>query len=310
LSSLPHSLGEEVVGVELSDYQREAMKTKQLKEGDGAVLLPLIGLAGEAGALLNEYRKYLRDGRAHLLHRDQVAEDLGDMLWYLASAADGYELGLEGIASANLQKVRNRWLRRLAPESSLGAPRLFDAAFPEHERFPRRFEVDISQRVAADGKSRVRAFLNGSPLGDHLTDNAYSSDGYRFHDAFHLAYAAVLGWSPVSRWLLKRKRKSQPKVDEVEDGGRAIVTEEGLATIIFEYAQNHERLESSAAVDGELLKLVKTATSHLEVSACSEGEWEAAFLKGFQVWRDLVRHEGGVIECDLDNRSVMFRPHG
>ncbi|MGW7530630.1 hypothetical protein ACWGJ5_46485, partial [Streptomyces sp. NPDC054783] len=27
-------------------------------------------------------------------------------------------------------------------------------------------------------------------------------DDYRFHDAFHLAHAAVLGWSPVSRFLL------------------------------------------------------------------------------------------------------------
>ena len=38
-------------------------------------------------------------------------------------------------------------------------------------------------------------------LGNDLMDNAYEDDGYRFHDVFHLACAAVLGWSPVLRAL-------------------------------------------------------------------------------------------------------------
>ena len=42
-----------------------------------------------------------------------------------------------------------------------------------------------------------------------------------FHDVFHLAYAAVLGWSPTTRALLKIKRKSRPEIDENEDGARA-----------------------------------------------------------------------------------------
>jgi hypothetical protein len=54
-----------------------------------------------------------------------------------------------------------------------------------------------------------------------MADNAYERAGYRFHDVFHLAFAAVLGWSPITRALLKRKRKSSPEVDEVEDRGRS-----------------------------------------------------------------------------------------
>ena len=42
----------------------------------------------------------------------------------------------------------------------------------------------------------------------------------RFHDIFHLSYAAILGWSPTVRALLRCKRKSDPRVDEVEDGGK------------------------------------------------------------------------------------------
>ena len=63
--------------------------------------------------------------------------------------------------------------------------------------------------------------MDGAPLGNELTDNAYENDGYRYHDVFHLAYAAVLGWSPVIRKLMDRKRKSDPQIDRIEDGGRA-----------------------------------------------------------------------------------------
>ena len=59
----------------------------------------------------------------------------------------------------------------------------------------------------------------------------------RFHDVFHLANAAILHWSPVFRALIRQKRKSDPKIDEVEDGGRATVVEEGLTAWIFSYAK-------------------------------------------------------------------------
>jgi hypothetical protein len=52
-------------------------------------------------------------------------------------------------------------------------------------------------------------YFGGKPLGDDLTDNAYVDDGYRFHDVIHLALIAHLGWSPVVRGLMRRKRKSK-----------------------------------------------------------------------------------------------------
>ena len=67
----------------------------------------------------------------------------------------------------------------------------------------------------------MEIYPDGKFIGDSLSDNAYVDDGYRFHDVMHLAHMAVLGWSPVMRNLLKLKRKSQPTIDEVEDGARA-----------------------------------------------------------------------------------------
>ena len=72
------------------------------------------------------------------------------------------------------------------------------------------------------GKVYVIQQCNGINIGDRLTDNKTEEDDYRFHDVFHLAYAAILGWSPVTRSLFKVKRKSDPKTDETQDGARAI----------------------------------------------------------------------------------------
>ncbi len=68
----------------------------------------------------------------------------------------------------------------------------FDKDFPEHERLPRQFLVEITE-VSQDNSVKMKAFIDGKQIGNDLTDNSYSNDGYRFHDVFHLSYAAVLG---------------------------------------------------------------------------------------------------------------------
>ena len=61
-------------------------------------------------------------------------------------------------------------------------------------------------------------------IGDTLTDNVRDPDHYRFHDVFHLAYAAILHWSPVVRALIKQKRKSVQYIDENEDGAGPLLS--------------------------------------------------------------------------------------
>jgi hypothetical protein len=39
--------------------------------------------------------------------------------------------------------------------------------------------------------------------------------------------------------MLGCKRKSNPRIDEVEDGGRAKAIEEGVAALVFQYAEEH-----------------------------------------------------------------------
>ncbi len=292
--------------MDMRTYQREALATDRVPlTAAGTVdpvtglIVPLLGLAGETGQLLSEYKKHLRDRDAHLMFKERVAEELGDLLWYVANVASKFNLDLAEIAAANLEKTQGRWGAR--PD----AAHAFDADYPEHERFPRRFEIEMFETMV-DGQKRVRVLLNGEPLGDTLTDNAYDPDGYRFHDVFHLALVAVLGWSPVVRKLMQRKRRSRPEVDEVEDGGRAQVIEEGVSALVFDYARAHGFLEGVRDLDYDLLKTIASMTRHLEVSRCSLGDWQRAILSAYTVWRDVVKHNGGRVLVDLDARAIRF----
>jgi hypothetical protein len=57
-----------------------------------------------------------------------------------------------------------------------------------------------------DGRPVTVVRADGVALGDPLTDAAHVADYYRLHDVFHLSYATLLDWSPVTRALLQRKR--------------------------------------------------------------------------------------------------------
>jgi hypothetical protein len=123
----------------------------------------------------------------------------------------------------------------------------------------------------------------------------------------------VLGWSPVTRRNLRLedeekgiKRKSEPTIDEVEDGGRAIVTEEGVSALVFAYAADHASLDGVTHIDYDLLKSIRVLTAKFEVSACTAGEWEAAILMGYRVWKELERSQGGRVEVNFDHRRIRF----
>jgi NTP pyrophosphatase (non-canonical NTP hydrolase) len=289
--------------MELDDYQLKAIRTDQRPGDDeGAVMFPIIGLASEVGTLVKHFKKRIRDGDAHELFVDEVAEELGDVLWYVANLASKLDLSLESIAARNLSKVGARWP---VDEDPLPLP-LADEAFPADEQLPRRAEVRFEEE--RDGqRAVVRLFRGEEMLGNHLTDNAYVDDGYRFHDAFHLTYAALLGWSPVSRFFFGCKRNSDPSVREVEDGGRAGVIEESIAAFVFDYARKARFLDGVQHVDYTLLTTIRSLVSQLEVRERTAREWESAILRSYEMWRALRQNGGGVLAFDLHARTIEYR---
>src|SRR5438477_12993031 len=94
------------------------------------------------------------------------------------------------------------------------------------------------------------------------------------------------------------------KFDQVQDGGRAIATEEGLSAMIFAYARDYNFLEGKSSVSTGLLRMIKNMVRLLEVAACTPGEWEQAIVRGFAVWREVKKRRGGTVDVDLDERTI------
>jgi NTP pyrophosphatase (non-canonical NTP hydrolase) len=285
--------------VDFCEYQQAALKTDQpTAQGADPVVLPMLGLLGEAGSVATAYKKRMRDGAAFEDAKQQIREELGDVLWYLATLAARFDLDLEDIAVASLFKTADRW--RPTP----GQPILFDDQCPQSERLPRQAVFTFTPETRRDGRTVIALRCDGHPIGDPLTDASHIDDDYRLHDAFHLAYAAVLGWSPVLRSLMKRKRKSDPRIDEAEDGGRAIAIEEGISALVFSYAARHGYLASVQHVDHELLNTIGNMVGHLEVSVRRAADWEVAITTGFDVWRRLRETGGGTVLFDMPTRTL------
>ena len=186
--------------------------------------------------------------------------------------------------------------RKAAPAGSLS----FDAGYLPTEQLPRRFVAVVSDA----GNARARLTIDGVGVGDHLTDNSWIDDGFRYHDVFHLANAAVLGWSPCLRRMLGRKRKSIPRVDEIEDGARAIILEETIVALIFDYCSSHGWLEESQVIESAFLRLLARLTSHLECAACPLDLWSDAIRDGASAWRALRRDGHAALVGDLSRRCL------
>lgn len=231
------------------------------------------------------------------------ASMFGQLLGGLALVSTCFELELESIAAQNILKINDRWppVKRYLVIESGGK---------DFEQLPARLEVEFIQRKIGSRLMVVQQ-IKGLNIGDPLTDNSRRADGYRFHDIFHLSYAAHLGWSPVIRALLKLKRKSDPQLDENEDGARAIILEEGIATWIFNHAKGNERKlyadMTSGRLDYSLLKQVRSMVDGLAVADCPLWQWENAILDGFRVFRDLYHYKGGTVIVDLKKHTLTFK---
>ncbi len=273
-------------------------------EGPKDPLVPLLGLGGEIGSLIAEYKKKIReDGTAYVGYDDVVKTEIGDILWYLAALARRIDRPLSEIAHDNLTKTRRRWIAAHGPPA---VP--FDHGVPDEQRIPRKFDAIFTTTTTDGGLVKCNLRFESEELGDPIDDNSWHEDNYRFHDIFHIAHAALLGWSPVLRSLLRRKRGYKPDVDRVEDGARAIATEEAVTAMVFELAKPWNYFAGCVNVDDSILTAVQTVVARLEGGSLPGAEWERAILAGYSVWRDLSKNGGGRVVVNLDRASLKYAP--
>lgn len=94
--------------MKLSEYQKLAARTmKPVREVVIDLSDYVMGLIGEAGELANSVKKMLFHG--HQWSTEKIAEEAGDVLWYLAAIAERIGLSLDDIASSNIEKLKKRY---------------------------------------------------------------------------------------------------------------------------------------------------------------------------------------------------------
>jgi NTP pyrophosphatase (non-canonical NTP hydrolase) len=263
---------------------------------EASIETALLDLAGEAGDIAHRFKN-----GAYKDNADAVRGDLVKLLRPLGRASSAFGISLDIAGHRNIQKTASRW------RASADWPPLFDEDMDPDEQLPRCLRVEIYQR-SVSGKEFAYQKCNGILIGDRLTDNHDPPDFYRYHDVFHFAHAAVLGWSPVTRALFKAKRKSFPNIDENEDGARAILTEEGLTTWIFETAKEHQFFGDTNQLGFDLLKAVQGFVIGYEPHRLPMWLWERAILKGYAVFRELKEAKRGVVIADMNERDLRFEP--
>lgn len=290
--------------MEFNTYQEKAKETIQDSASDAKYtdMVPFLGIIGEIGSVVAQLKIKLKDGESYVAFKSKLSEELGDVLWYLSTIAYQNGLTLEEIAVQNLAKTHDRFLA--GDDSSY---KDFDLEYPIGERFPEEFEIEF-RSYSEHGKNKLQIIdkRDNQPIGDPLTDNTYEDDGYRFHDIFHYGYLAVLGWSPVLRKLLNKKRKSDPTIDENEDGARSQITEELVSLFIYHHALDHDLLKYSKSVDSGIIKRVKNFVMKTEVSECSGKQWEKAILTSYQIFNQLRENNGGRVLVSRKNRSLLY----
>lgn len=225
------------------------------------------------------------------------------LLGILSMLAAKFHLELAHIALWNMEKIQSRW-----PEKFIYSE-LFDSKALVAEQLPRIFSIKFISRKIGNREFVVQQ-LHGVNIGDPLTDNRMDGDDYRYHDVFHLAYIAHLGWSPVVRSLLKLKRKSDPELDENQDGARAMIIEEGIATWIFNHARSRSYFADvkEGKLEYSLLKQVQSTVAGYEVDQCPLWQWERAILEGFKVFRELKKVKEGVVSVNMDEHTINLFP--
>lgn len=95
--------------MKFSEYEEIAKQTA-IYPSTHRILYPALGMAGEAGEVANKVKKLVRDGLEKQPDdwRQQIASEIGDVLWYCAALANDLNIPLTLIAAQNKDKLLAR----------------------------------------------------------------------------------------------------------------------------------------------------------------------------------------------------------
>ena len=96
--------------MDLKEYQKLAHRTSIIPKVGEIYVYPVLGLVGEAGEISNKIKKIFRDDKGILTdsRKEEIKNELGDILWYIAEFSTCLDLELDDVAEANIKKLASR----------------------------------------------------------------------------------------------------------------------------------------------------------------------------------------------------------
>lgn len=93
--------------MDFNEYQQKALRTAKRITFNLDLTHAAYGLAGEAGEFIDSVKKNQIYGQE--INRENLLEEIGDILWYAALAAEVLGCDLNEIASQNISKLQARY---------------------------------------------------------------------------------------------------------------------------------------------------------------------------------------------------------
>lgn len=91
----------------VNDYHRAAMRTAPELDRQQILIDAALGLTGEAGEVADLVKKANYQG--HILDKDAIMKELGDVAWYIALACQGLGVTMQEVFQMNVDKLKKRY---------------------------------------------------------------------------------------------------------------------------------------------------------------------------------------------------------
>lgn len=102
--------------MDIEEYTREVHRTCDIQDQKELLTLTALGLAGEAGEVVDIIKKVLY--HSHELDTSALRQEVGDLLWYLTLLCETAGFTLDQAMQANVEKLRIRYPAGFDPERS------------------------------------------------------------------------------------------------------------------------------------------------------------------------------------------------
>ena len=104
--------------MKIEEFQRLSKRTlnKELTK-EQTLSNMVMGISGEAGEVADIIKKHLYQG--HRLNKQHLAEELGDVMFYIVNLANTLNLDMRDILEANIKKLEARYPQGFEAERSI-----------------------------------------------------------------------------------------------------------------------------------------------------------------------------------------------